>query len=329
MDTNETTSISLNTLHVPHALERPSGRWMGYSLVLLAGTLWACLGLFFRALQSYNLPPAAIALNRAAVAGLTLLIWTALRQPAALRLRLRDVPYFIGYSIGISAFFLVYVEAVNQGSVALASVLLYTAPVWVVIFARLRWGEPLTRATLLALGLAVGGSALVALGGGSIGGGGMAIFLGLLSGFAYAVYSLLSNEGLRRGYPPSIIVLYVMLGGALVLLPFQDWSAVGRAFSTPGAWPALLGVGWVSSLLAPICYAAGQQRIGASTAGILATVEPVIAALLAWIVLGETLAGLQMLGGASVLAAVIVLTWSKMNDRAKEQPERTGVKSKE
>ncbi len=316
MDTNEATSTTRHALHVPYALERPSRRWLGYGLVLLAGTLWACLGLFFRALQAYNLPPSAVALNRAAVAGLTLLIWTALRQRSALRLRLRDIPYFIAYSIGISAFFLIYVEAVNQGSVALASVLLYTAPVWVVIFARVRWGEPLTRATLLALGLAVGGSALVALGGGGLGGSGLAIFLGLLSGFAYAVYSLLSNEGLRRGYPPTIIVLYVMLGGALVLLPFQDWSAVGRAFSTPGAWPALLGVAWVSSLLAPVCYAAGQQRIGASTAGILATVEPVVAALLAWIVLGETLAALQLLGGASVLAAVILLTWSKLRGRA-------------
>ncbi|MBA3470301.1 MAG: EamA family transporter [Herpetosiphonaceae bacterium] len=315
MDTNEATSTTLRALDLPHALERPSRRWLGYGLVLLAGGLWACLGLFFRALQSYNLPPTAIALNRAAVAGLTLLLWLALRQPAALRLRRRDLPYFAAYSVVISAFFLVYVAAVNQGSVALASVLLYTAPVWVVLFARIRWGEPLTSATLLALGLAVGGSALVALGGGALDGGGLAILLGLLSGLAYAVYSLLSNEGLRRGYPPTGIVLYAMLGGALVLLPFQDWDAVGRAFTTPGAWPALLAVGWVSSLLAPVCYAAGQQRIGASTAGILATVEPVIAALLAWILLGETLAALQLLGGASVLAAVIVLTWSKMSSR--------------
>src|SRR5215207_4429155 len=102
MDTNDVISTTLDSLHVRHAPERPSRRWLGYGLVLLAGTLWACLGLFFRALQAYNLPPTAIALNRAAVAGLSLLIWTALRQSAALRLRLRDLPYFIGYSIGIS-----------------------------------------------------------------------------------------------------------------------------------------------------------------------------------------------------------------------------------
>ncbi|HYF65272.1 MAG TPA: DMT family transporter [Herpetosiphonaceae bacterium] len=297
------------SLRVPAATPRiaSSRRWLGYGLVLLAGTFWACLGLFFRALEAYDLPPTAIALNRTLIAGLSLLAFSLARRPDMLRVRPRDLPFFGMYGLLVSVFFFVYVEAVNQGSVALASVLLYTGPVWVVVYARLRWGEPLGGAKLAALGLAVLGSALVALGSGAVGGGAWAIGLGLLSGLLYAAYSLLSNAGLRRGYAPGTIVLYVMLSGALCLLPLQDWSAVGRALTTPGAWPALLGVAWVSSLLAPVCYAAGQARVGASTAGILATVEPVVAALLAWLALGERLAALQLAGGGLVLGAVLIL----------------------
>lgn len=284
-----------------------SQRWLGYGLVLLAGTFWACLGLFFRALDAYDLPATAIALNRALVAGLSLLAFGLLRRPTMLRVKRRDLPFFGLYGLLVSVFFFVYIQAVDQGSVALASVLLYTGPVWVVLYARLRWAEPLGGAKLAALGLAVLGSALVALGSGGVGGGGWAITLGLLSGLLYAAYSLLSNSGLRRGYAPGTIVLYVMLAGALFLLPLQNWAAVGRALSTPGAWPPLLGVAWVSSLLAPVCYAAGQSRVGASTAGILATVEPVVAALLAWLALGERLTALQLAGGGLVLGAVLTL----------------------
>jgi drug/metabolite transporter, DME family len=298
------------SLYVPAATApiASSQRWLGYGLVLLAGTFWACLGLFFRALESYHLPPTTIALNRALVAGLTLLAVGLLRRPDILRVRSRDLAYFGLYGLVVALFFFVYIAAVNRGSVALASVLLYTGPVWVVLYARLRWSEPLGGAKLAALGLAVLGSALVALGSGDASaGGGWAIALGLLSGLLYGIYSLLSNEGLRRGYAPSTIVLYAMLGGALFLLPLQDWAAVGHALGTPGAWPILLAVAWVSSLLAPVCYAAGQSRIGASTASILATVEPVVAAMLAWLLLGERLSALQLAGGGLVLGAVLTL----------------------
>jgi drug/metabolite transporter, DME family len=306
----------------PQARSASPQRWIGYGLVLLAGTFWACLGLFFRALESYNLPATTIALNRALVAGLTLLAVGLVRRPDILRVRPRDLAYFGLYGLVVTLFFFVYIEAVNQGSVALASVLLYTGPVWVVLYARLRWAEPLGAAKLVALGLAVLGSALVALGSGDASaGGGWAIGLGLLSGLLYGIYSLLSNEGLRRGYAPSTIVLYAMLGGALFLLPLQDWAAVGHALTTPGAWPILLAVGWVSSLLAPVCYAAGQARIGASTASILATVEPVVAAMLAWLLLGERLSALQLAGGGLVLGAVLTLASRGRPARSAERAE--------
>ena len=289
--------------------------WIGYGLVLIAGTCWACLGLFFRLLEQHAVPATLIALNRAALAGLTLLGLALVRQRATLFLRWRDVPLFGVYGAGIAAFFMIYIEAVDAGSVALAAVLLYTAPVWIALIAWWRWKEPLTVRKIIALSLAVLGSAFVAVGSANIEGGSWAIVLGLLSGFAYALYSVFSNEGLRRGYAPTTIVMYAMLIAAVCLLPFQDWNAFMDVARTPATWPLLFGVAFISTLLAPVCYAAGQQRIGASVAGILATVEPVVAAMLAWMILQESLAIPQLLGGACVLAAVIILA-----QRSRPQP---------
>lgn len=298
-------------------------RWRGYLLVLLAGSLWATLGLFFRYLDRYKIPPETIALYRAGIASLALMAFWALRRPSMLRLHRRDVPYFLTFGVlGVAGFFLVYIYAVKHGSVAMAAVLLYTAPIWIALFARWRWGHPLAGARLAALVLAVAGCALVALGsGGPLGGNLLAIVLGLGAGLGYAAYSLWSSEGLRRGYESWTVVSYSMLLGALAMLPFQSIDGLWWSITTPAVWPALLGVGLVSTLLAPICYTAGIRRIGAPTASIVATVEPVIAAMLAWAILGEALTPEQIAGGLSILAAIIILARSGEKEKETDFPE--------
>jgi DME family drug/metabolite transporter len=94
-----------------------------------------------------------------------------------------------------------------------------------------------------------------------------------------------------------------------------------RALRHPGAWLLLIGVGVGPSLLAPICFTLGLQRVRASSASILATIEPVVAAGLAWAVLGESLAPLQLAGGMCVLLAVLLLVTARgSQDRAAATP---------
>jgi DME family drug/metabolite transporter len=86
----------------------------------------------------------------------------------------------------------------------------------------------------------------------------------------------------------------------------------------PAAWPLLLGVGLLPSLLAPICFTLGLQHVRTSNASILATVEPVAAAGLAWAFLGEALTLPQIAGGGCVLLAVLILVRSKVRRSATE-----------
>lgn len=286
----------------------------GYALVLIAASLWATLGLFYRTLVSqYQLKTGVIAAYRAGIAACVLLVLLAALRPRLLLVRRRDWLYFAVFgSVGVGAFFLCYIQATTTGPLAIAAVLLYTAPLWITLWAALRQGERLTGRKLIALALALSGCALVAniFDRANLAVNSLALVFGLLSGIAYAAYSMWSAEGTRRGYHVWTVVAYSLGIGALVMFALQPPDESLRPLAMPGAWPYLLGVSLGPSLLAQTCFTIGLRYVRPSNASILATIEPVIAALLGWLVIvpPEPLNGWQLLGGACVLGAVIVLT---------------------
>jgi DME family drug/metabolite transporter len=294
----------------------------GYVLVLIAACLWATIGLFYRVLsEEYGLPKSVIVTYRAGIAACILFGTIGMLRPRHLYVRRQDWPYFLIFgSVGVAAFFLCYIQATTTGSLAVAAVLLYTAPIWITLWAVLRQGEKLTSRKLVALTLAFSGCALVANifdpADHSI--NGMALLFGVLSGLTYAAYSLWSAEGTRRGYPAWTVVAYSLAIGTLVLIATQPLRESLRPFGVPGAWPYLLGVSIGTSLLAPTCFTIGLQYVRTSNASILATIEPVIAGVLGWLIVvpPEPLNGWQLLGGGCVLGAVIVLATTRRDGPA-------------
>jgi DME family drug/metabolite transporter len=300
---------------------RASRQLRGYLLVLIAACLWATLGLFYRALaEQYGLANGVIVAYRAGIAACALFGALAIFQPRLLVVQRRDWLYFLSFgSIGVAAFFLCYIQATVRGPLAIAAVLLYTAPIWITLWAVLRQGEALTGRKLIALVLAFGGCALVAniFDRTNLSVNGMALIFGLLSGLGYAAYSLWSAEGVQRGYSAWTVVAYASGIGALVLFAVQPLPQSLQPLYMPEAWPYLLGVALGPSLLAQVCFTLGLQYVRTSNASILATVEPVVAALLGWLVVvpPEPLNAWQLLGAGCVLAAVIVLAGERVPAR--------------
>lgn len=286
----------------------------GYALVLVAAALWSTIGLFYRALtEEFGIARGVVVGYRVAIPALTLFAVLGIVRPRALCVPRQDWPYFALFgSIGVAAFYLVYIQATLLGPLAIASVLLYTAPVWITIWSVARQGERLTTYKIVALLLAVGGGALVAnvFDPANWQANALAIVFGLLSGLTYAAYSLWSAEGTRRGYPAWTVVAYSLGIGAIVLFAAQPIDATLRPFAIRQSWPYLLGVGLGPTLLAPLCFTIGLRHVPASSASILATIEPVLTAIWGWtiVVPPEPLNGWQIAGGACVLAAVIALT---------------------
>jgi drug/metabolite transporter (DMT)-like permease len=218
-------------------MELPNRQLRGYLLVMVAAVLWATLGLFYRVLsEQYGLATGVIVTYRAGIAALALFVALGLLSPRSLRVRRRDWPYFgLFGSVGVAAFFLCYVRATTAGPLAVAAVLLYTAPIWITIWAVLRQGETLTTRKLIALLLAFGGCALVAnvFDPANLAINGAALLFGLLSGLGYAAYSLWSAEGTRRGYSAWTVVAYALGIGALI-----SWLLFRERLS----WGVWLGV---------------------------------------------------------------------------------------
>ncbi|HZG66213.1 MAG TPA: EamA family transporter [Herpetosiphonaceae bacterium] len=283
----------------------------GYALVLTAACLWATIGLFYRSLvEEYNLAPSVVVAFRAGIAAVVLAIGLAVVRPQALRIRSAHVPFFVFFGVGgVGGFYSWYIAAIATGSVAQAAVLLYTAPIWIALWSALHERERLEAPRLLALGLAVAGCALVAQAYDPVQLriNGVALMYGLLAGIGYAIYSVCSAEGTRRGHNPWTVVFFSLGVGAFVLFANTPPAEILRVFRTPGAWPPLIAVALLPTLLAPLCFTYGLQHVRTSSASILATIEPVVAAALAWAFLDERLAWPQIAGGGCVLLAVALL----------------------
>jgi DME family drug/metabolite transporter len=310
---------------------RRSAALHGYALVLTAACLWATIGLFYRSLvEEYGLARQVVVAFRAGIAALVLAVGLAIIRPQALQIRRSDALFFLFFGVvGVGGFYLWYIDAIAAGSVAQAAVLLYTAPIWIALWSAFRERERIEFPRLLALGLAVTGCALVAQAydPAQLRLNGAALIFGLLAGFGYAIYSVCSAAGTRRGYDPWTVVFFSLGIGSILLFAITPPTETLRVLRTPGTWPSLMGVALLPTLLAPLCFTFGLQHVRTSSASILATIEPVVAATLAWAFLGERLAWPQIAGGGCVLLAVILLIQSRTARRG--SPEEKVVSQPE
>ncbi len=286
---------------------------MGYILILLAAVCWGLIGPVAKLAFREGVEPLEVAFWRAALGGVLFGAHAAWRRSGRVAREHLGVLVAFGL-VGVTLFYGAYQLAVEQGGAALASVLLYTAPAWVAGMGVLWLGERLTGAKLAALGMTVLGVVGVALGGSAeVRPSVSAVGWGLVSGLAYALYYLFGKRYFER-YDPALLYAYALPVGAVGLLPWVSFSA-----KTPVAWGALLGLVVVSTYLAYLLYAEGLKRVEATRASIVATLEPVVAAALAYAWWGERFGPLQYVGAGLILAAVVVAV---RGERTAPRPER-------
>jgi drug/metabolite transporter (DMT)-like permease len=208
-----------------------------------------------------------------------------------------------GYSAQAGSFF----AALERIDASLLSLLLYTFPAIVAAAAVALGREHMDARKLTALALASCGLVLVLAGAGTGALDPVGVALGLGAAVVYSTYILVS-DGIVGRMRPQVLSALVCTGaaasltvGSALLGDFRpgDLTAAGWG------WLACLAV--VSTVAAISLFFAGLERVGPTTASILATVEPLVTVLLAFLVFGETLGVVQVAGGALVLAAVLAL----------------------
>lgn len=298
------------------------------ALVLTAATLWGTLGTLYKYGNSaFGINPLGIVFWRAGLAASSLVLVLGLLLPLAgrgwslLRVRLVDIPLFVIFGLlGVTAFYVLYIYAVVLVGVAVAVVLLYTAPVFVAVMAWRLLGEGFGTRKVIALALTVVGCAMVsrAYDPSLLQLNGVGILCGLGSGFTYALYSILGKLSLRRGYHIATMSFYVYGIGTLGLLIVVLFAGVEKLYVEPsaGAWGLLLVLGLAQTVGALWAYTAGLRHLEAGVASILATFEPVVATLLAYFVVREKIEWPQLIGGALIVGAVLVLQARPLARRA-------------
>ena len=279
------------------------------ALVLTAGVLWGVTGIFVRALGAEGFGAIQIVFIRllASLPPFAVLILCKDRKNG-FRIRLRDLPLFLGLGIGSILFFTVcYFTAMREMSLSTAAGLLYTSPIWVMLASVFLFKNPFTLRKGTALALSFIGCVLVS-GWGKVSVKGL--LAGLGAGLGYAAYSILATVALKR-YPPHTITFYTFLIATVGALPMSDpVGTVSRIAASPHTGRLLLlfaAAGIVIVFLPYLCYTSGLRAVPADTAAILTTVEPLVATLVGVAVFHETLTFSGVFGIFCILSAIVVL----------------------
>ena len=283
---------------------------MGSALIIAAGALWGTMGIFVRSLGEYGFDSIQISALRLCAAALCFLGLLLARRGRGFRIQLRDLPLFLGLGVGsVGLMTCCYFAAIRMMTMSEAAILLYTSPIWVVLMSALFFHEKVTRRKLLALILAFGGCALVSgIGSGSL--NPLGVLVGIGSGIAYGLYSILGSVALRR-YPPEAVSAYTFFIAAIAVLsishPAELVQKMAAADGFAGLILLVLATGAVTAFVPFLIYTIGLNRVQASHAAILATVEPLVATVLGILVYHEQLRTATLLGVACILGAILAL----------------------
>jgi drug/metabolite transporter (DMT)-like permease len=280
----------------------------GYLFTALAALFWASSGTAAKFLFLGGITAFELVQMRTTIATCIVFSWLLLRNRSLLVIERRDLAYFVVLGVGLAAVQFTYLFAISKIQVAAAILIQYQAPIFVALYTLIFLGMRLPPVVFAAMAgslagcyLVVGGYSLDLLDMNRVG-----VLSALASAVTFAWYTVRCEYGMRR-YPPWTVVFYGLLFAAVTWNIFQ---APFSAFLRPSGlvqWWWVVFIAFFGTVLAFICYNEGISRIGAARASITATLEPITAGFIAWLLLGETMEGWQILGAALVIASVTLL----------------------
>ena len=280
-------------------------RLQGLLLVALSGASFGSLGLFGRLAYASGVDVPTAMFLRFGLAGLVLLAVMLARRERFARGRVLLALVLLG-AVGYVSESLVYFNALTLAPAGLVALLLYLYPALVALLSVWVERERPGRGKLLTIALAFGGTCLTL----DLSGAGgtthpLGIALGVLSALIYAVYILVSARVMKHTGALGASTVILLSAGAvyagIVLARGAAWP------QTAAGWAAIAGLVLPGTVVAVLALLAGMARVGAVSAALLSTLEPLVAVLLGALFLGERLGALQGVGGACILAAVVLL----------------------
>ena len=306
---------------------------LGYVLTLAAAALFAVNGTVSTLALEAGIPATRLTALRCTGAAVALLVILAVVAPARLRVTWREVPFLAVFGVvGVALTQFLYYVAIGRMPVGIALVFEMTAPVFIALYVWLVRREQVRSRLWLALLLSLSGLVLVAevwQDGGSLDPLGVAA--ALVAALCVATYYLMGERGTVTRDPVALTCWSFVAAAVFwaVAAPWWQFDAGVLAERVPVSLgstqvPLWLLVAWIVVLGAVVPFSlsiAALQHLAPTAAGLVATVEPVFASIVAWLWLEQVLSGWQVAGGAVVLTGIVLAQTARSAPSPSPLPE--------
>lgn len=297
----------------------------GYLFAAGAAVLWGFSGVVTKYLLRRQMRPDELLVFRSLIATIILFAWLGFRSPHLLKIRRADLPaLFLLGAIGLAANQGFYYLSLTMVSVGYSLLLQYLAPVHLMIYGVLSKTERMTGGKLMAALTAICGCVLMVLG--QQGGIARVSLAGTLcavgSGVCFAFYTAYGKQVLRRHDPRTMITYAFLISGLVWLTIRPPWKIDWAGINLP-MWIFFIYLATVATILPFALYSASLRYLEASRSSLTSMLEPVVAASVAWMWLGEEMEPMQIAGGAAVIGGILLLQIESMMRASFRQRDST------
>ena len=284
-----------------------------FILPIVAGIMFASSGIFVRTLTQNGIDSTTLLFLRFSIAIIPILIAILITNKELLKIDLSDLPLFLVCSISIVGLNLCYNESMNTVPLSLAAVLLSLAPIFVLIFAYVLFGEKITFKKLICMFLALLGCFLMT---GILEDGLNSIPLfGILSGIGagifWAIYLMASKKSMEKENHTYTILIYSIIFITVALIPFTNFSQISNFISiNPALTVLFLVMHSTFSFAIPYIFSTlSLKYIDSGTSSILLSgAEPLAALIFGLLIYSEMPTPLMFCGFIMSIAAMIMLS---------------------
>jgi drug/metabolite transporter (DMT)-like permease len=296
----------------------------GFFLLLTAVAFWGMSAPVGKYLIVNRFDTLTVAQTRTSLAFVLLAIYFVVKDRKMFRVQSKDLWKLAALGVvGLAITNFTYYFTIKESTVATAILVQYSAPVWVLLYSVwIAKEDKLDWTTILSLVVALAGCYFAVTSGSlqNISLKGWALLTGPLSAFTFA-YQVIATRQMVKRYSAWTVLLY-MFGFATIFWLFINppWNFIERNYPATD-WGLLWLFAAISILIPQAAFASGLKYVEASKAGIVSLLEPVFAIVAAFLILGESLNAIQVIGGCMVLGSIALLQIHPMILRCGSKPK--------
>ena len=282
-----------------------------YLYIITSAVFWGLIGLFVRTLAAQGFTSMQIVSIRAVVSAFLMALILCKMGVQHFKINFKTMLPLVGMGIVSLTFSnFCYFNCIELSSLAVAALLLYTAPIFVMLMSLVLFGESFNFAKGFVLGATFLGCAFVtgafdsevslSLAG---------LLFGLGSGIGYALYSIFGKYAIRN-YSTLTITTYAFIFASISSIPLANFTSDLKYFDITTIWAAL-GLAALSTVIPYLLYTWGLEEVEAGRASILATVEPLVAAAVGIVIFSEPVTLHKLIGTLLICSSIILLNMPK------------------